>query len=211
MESTPAVVDTVVLRYFLLVDQFEFLLQVLGQPLMVSRVVYDPEDAGDERAMSEMVRSIHVQNQRSIDKGRREGERKRADSFATRLAAIHGHAADGTISVIDMSESELVLFSRLSSDDHVAEFGLTFPLDEGEAATLAIAIERGWVFVSDDSDALKAMRSVRQGHPYQRTRKILIAAAGEGAVTRDEANAIHSEMRMCGFWDTTPPFPLEGS
>jgi len=206
MESTPAVVDTVVLRYFLLVDQFELLVQVLGQPLMVSRVVYDPEDAGDERAMSEMVRSIHVQSQRSIDKGRREEERKRADMFATRLAAIHGHAADGTIALIDMSDSERELFSRLSSDQHVAEFGLTFPLDEGEAATLAIAIERGWIFVSDDTDALTAMRHIRRRHPYQRIRKILIAAADEGAVTRDEANAIHSKMRDVGFWDMTSPF-----
>lgn len=206
MESTPAVVDTVVLRYFLLVDQFELLLQVLGEPLRVSRVVYDPEDAGDERAMSEMVRSVHLQSQRSVDKGRREEERKRADRFATRLATVHGHVADGTISVIDMSESELELFSRLSSDDHVAEFGLTFPLDEGEAATLAIAIERGWVFVSDDSDALTAMQHIRRRHPYQRIRKILIAAADEGAVTRDEANAIHSEMRDFGFWDMTSPF-----
>lgn len=206
MESTPAVVDTVVLRYFLLVDQFELLLQVLGEPLRVSRVVYDPEDAGDERAMSEMGRSIHVQTERSVDKSRREKERKRAHRFATRLAAIHGHASEGTISVIDMSESEREIFSRLSSDDHVAEFGLTFPLDEGEAATLAIAIERGWVFVSDDSDALTAMRHIRRRHPYQRIRKILIAAADEGAVTRDEANAIHSEMRMCGFWDMTSPF-----
>lgn len=206
MESTPAVVDTVVLRYFLLADRFELLLQVLGQPLIVSRVVYDPEDAGDERAMSEMVRSIHVQSQRSVDKSRREEERKRADRFATRLAAIHGHSADGTISVIDMRESELKLFSRLSSDDHVAEFGLTFPLDEGEAASLAIAIQRGWVFVSDDSDALKAMRSIKRSPPYQRIRKILIEAADLGLVSQSEANTIHTEMRMCGFWDVTAPF-----
>lgn len=206
MESTPAVVDTVVLRYFLLVEQFKLLLQAFGEPLMVSRVVYDPEDAGDERAMSEMVRSIHVQSQRSIDKGRREEERKRADRFATRLAAIHGHAADETISVIDMSESELELFSRLSSDVHVAEFGLTFPLDEGEAATLAIAIERGWVFVSDDSDALKAMRSIKQSHPYQRIRRILIEVVDLGLISRSEANSIHATMREFGFWDKQPPF-----
>ena len=199
MVSTPSIVDTVVLRYFFLAERFDLLVEVLGAPLMVSRVVYDPLDAGDEGVMSEMGRSIHVQRQRSVDRRRREEERKRAGRVATQLAAIHSRAADGTISVIDMSESELELFSRLGSGDYTAEFGLTFPLHEGEAATLAIALERGWVFVSDDEDALSAMLTIRHSHLYQRIRRILIEAMDLGLISPSEANAIHATMRECGF------------
>jgi predicted nucleic acid-binding protein len=209
MESTPAIADTVVLRYFLLVDQFDLLLRVLGKPLMVSRVVYDPEDGGEEPSLSEVVRSIHVQRQRAADNRRSEDERKRADLFAVRLAALRGHVLSGTVSVVDMSELELELFGRLGSASHTPEFGLTFPLDDGEAATLAISIERNWVFASDDGDALKAMRHLRRRHPYQRIRKILIEAVDSGVISRAEANTIHAEMRESGFWDPTPPFPSD--
>lgn len=207
----PAIVDTVILRYFLLTDQFDLLVRVLGDPLMVSRVVYDPEDAGEETALSEMVRSIRVQSERAADARRGEDERKRADLFVTRLSAIQNHIRAETISVIDMSETELGMFGRLSSDDHIGEFGLAFPLDDGEAATLAIALERDWVFASDDSDAMKVMREIHRDHPYQRIRKILIEAVDLGLVSQSQANAIHAEMRQSGFWDKTPPFAEESS
>lgn len=206
----PAIVDTVLLRYFLLVERFELLLRVLGQPLMVSRVVYDPENADDERAMSEMVRSIHVQRRRAADQHRTQAERDRAELIARRLAAIHEHFKTGSVSIADMSEAERSLYGRLSADEHVSEFDLKLPLDDGEAASLAIASERGWVFVSDDNDALRAMRAIHPSHPYHRSRKILIEAADWGLISRSDANVIHADMRRLGFWDTTPPCPEEG-
>jgi predicted LPLAT superfamily acyltransferase len=205
----PAIVDTVVFRYFLLVERFELLLRVLGQPLMVSRIVYDPENAEDEQAMSEIVRSIHVQRRRAADRQRTQAERDRAELLARRLAAIHEHFKTGSISIADMSEAERSLYGRLGADEHASEFDLKLPLDDGEAASLAIASERGWVFASDDNDALRAMRAIHQNHPYQRIRKILIEAAGRGLISRSDANAIHTDMGRFGFWDKKPPFSEE--
>ncbi len=37
-----AIVDTVVLRYFLIVGRTELLLDLLGSPIAVSRIVFDP-------------------------------------------------------------------------------------------------------------------------------------------------------------------------
>lgn len=208
-EFDPAIVDTVVLRYFLLVERFDLLARSLGEPLMVSRIVYDYEDRGEEQAMSEMVRSIYVQNRRSNDPKRTSDERDRAGVFAGRLAKVHEVHAAARISVIDMTEPELDLYGQLTNPARCADFGLVFPLDDGEAASLAIALERGWVFATDDGDALRAMRKIRRRHPYQRIRKILIEAARQGIIDPAEANAIHAEMRQCGFWDVKPPFPKE--
>lgn len=210
-EPDPAIVDTVVLRYFLLVERFDVPARFLGEPLMVSRIVYDPEDGGEEQAMSEMVRSIHVQNQRAADQKRASTEQDRARLFAERLAKVHELCAAGRISVTDMTEPEQALYGQLTNEGRSADFGLVFPLDDGEAASLAIALERSWVFATDDGDALRAMRKIRRRHPYQRIRKILTEATHRGLIDRHEANAIHTEMRRFGFWDATRPFSEESA
>lgn len=202
----PAVVDTVVLRYFLLAQRMDLLVGVLGEPLMVSRIVYDDEDSSQERAMSEMARSIHVQLRRTADPKRSSDEQARAGVFAERLAKVHESHAARVISVIDMTESELDLYGQLTNAARTADFGLVFPLGDGEAASLAIALERGWVFATDEADALRAMRKIRRRHPYQRIRKILIEAAERRLIDPSEANAIHAVMRSFGFWDTASPF-----
>lgn len=203
----PAIVDTVILRYFLLVEQFELLTRVLGAPLMVSQLVYDPEDEGSELAMSEMVRSIYVQTEWSADSKRTVDERQRAAMFTDRLAKIHEHFQRGFISVAEMTDTERSLYGRLASDEHAVDFDLMFPLDNGEAASLSIALERGWVFASDDNDALRVLRKIRRNHPYQRIRKILIEATDLQLIERTDANAIHANMRQAGFWDIDLPFP----
>lgn len=178
---------------------------------MVSRIVYDPEDtASDERAMSEIVRAIHVQTSRASDPKRPPDERKRAELLADRLAAIRQHLDSDLISIVDMTDAERHTYARLSAVEHAAALGLVFPLDDGEAASLAIALERGVVFASDDNDALTAMRSRHPDHPYQRIRRILIGAADRGLISREEANGLHDEMRSLGFWDTEMPFAAEG-
>ncbi|MGH9892544.1 MAG: hypothetical protein ACREA0_11265, partial [bacterium] len=83
---------------------------------------------------------------------------------------------------------------------------LVFGLDPGEAACLAIALNRGLVLATDDSDGLKALRKMKQRHPYQRIRRMLVQAADEGLLSRDEANAIHAEMCATGFRDREAPF-----
>ncbi len=203
----PAVVDTVVLRYFLLVERFDLLSRVLGGQIMVSRIVYNPEDRNNSTPLSEMARSVRYQQRRAVNTRLIPVERKQAKRLAARLSAIHDCLSEGTSSV-DMTRQERRLYARLTSEDGTRDdLGITFSLGNGEAASLAIAIERGWTLVTDDNDALRAMRALRPDHPYLRIRRILIDATDHGFVDPAEANAVHTKMRHYGFWDRTSPFP----
>ena len=208
-ESPPdksVIVDTVVLRYFLLVERFDLLAQVLGGRMSTSRIVYDPGDLDKEVVHSEMAKSIQVQNMRSADPKRSREERERAKMFAERLSNIQDCCRSGRILIVDMSQRERSVYARLSSEDNIGEYDIAFPLGDGEAASIAIAVERGWTLATDDNDALKALRKLRPDQPSLRIRRILIDAADLGFITPAEANNIHAEMRNCGFWDKVPPY-----
>lgn len=200
----PAVVDTVVVHYFLLVDRFDVLVGVLGSPIMVSRVVYDPgEPEGvEEDTLSELRRGIRYFRRRAADDRRTDTERGEAGLFADRLSKIDEHIAAGRVEIVDMNDSELDLFARLGSG-----VGSELGLGDGEAATLTIALGRQWVFVSDDQDAIRVLQAMYPSHPFTRIRRILTDAASFGLITVGEANRIHEEMRACGFWDRGVPFP----
>lgn len=207
-ESPRTVADTVVLLNFLLVDEFRLLVALVGRPIAVPRVVFDPE-ASDvpEVAESEIARSIRYYRRVAGDPARGGPARSTAERSAERVGRLGEHHAAGDIGVIDLSESELALLGRLTSSHSCHEFGLRFPLDLGEAACAALALGHGLTLVTDDRDALKAIEHVSAGHPYERTRRLLIRAANEGLITADQANSIHGEMRRFGFWDQDQPFP----
>lgn len=205
--SPDAVVDTVVLRYFLLVDEVDLLLTRFGGSIAVPRVVFDP-DEGDipETARSEVTRSIHYQRRVAQDPARDAERRQLATRNAerlTRVSALHSH---GRVQTIDLSDTERLTLGQLTSPSGCKAFGLVFPLDPGEAACVAVAVARGLTLATDDGDALKALRTIAAEHPYDRIRKLLIRAARSGLISSERANAIHREMRSLGFWDSQPPF-----
>jgi len=208
-DATPAVVDTVILRYFYVVDQAELLFALLGEPLLVPRVVFDPDEEAKipERAMSEITRSIFVQRMRSNDRRRDESERALAASHAARLDQVAADQAAGRIEVADLTSSETEIFAKLGSRGDPLDVGLTFALDPGEAACVAVAVERKLVLATDDSDGLKAYRALRPKGRYERIRKLLKRAGESGLVQPAEANAIHQAMCDAGFWDKGRPFP----
>lgn len=202
-----AVADTVILRYFLLVEHTELLVDLLGVPIFVPRVVFDP-DEGDVplQAMSEMTRSIQFQRTASTDPHASDEEREQARTKADRLAQVHNMLRTGHIQVTDLSHREWEWFARLTDKGRAAEFGLRFGLGAGEAAAVAIAVERGFILATDDEDGLKAVRAIKKRHPYQRIRKMLIEATEQGLLSKQDANAVHEEMRWMGFWDKSRPF-----
>ena len=211
-ESPDAVVDTVVLRYFLLVDEVDLLVDLLGSPLGTPRIVYDDEDvAGAQHdSRSEMARSIEYQRRASTDPARDVGTREEAARNAERLAQATDLHVSGGLVILDLTEAELELVGQLTSPIERLRFGLRFPLDAGEAACLAIAVRRGLVLVTDDADALRALDNHAPQHPYQRIRRLLRLAVQRGLRTEDRANGIHREMRRLGFWDHEDPFPASG-
>lgn len=208
--SPESVVDTVVLRYFALVDETDLLIRLLGEPIGTPRVVYDHDEGPHlpDDARSEITRSIAYQQRASGDPARDHEARRNAARNATRLAAIASLHTSGRLTILDMEHHEVELMGRLTSPTGRKAFGLRFPLDPGEAACLAIAVHRGLVLATDDADALRALERHKPGHPYQRIRKLLITAVDRGICARDRANAIHREMRRLGFWDREDPFPV---
>jgi hypothetical protein len=207
----PAILDTVVLRYFLFIDRHDLLLGLLGRPLRAPRIVFDPqEEAGlPELSMSEITRSIRIQANWAEDNKRPRHLRERAARNAQRLRQVHALHDSGDLQAEDMTDAELATFAQLLSGKQVGQMGLVAPLGPGEAAAVAIAIARGWVFASDDSDALAILEQLNPGHPYERIRRLLQRAANEGRISRREANEIHQEMVRLGFRDRTRPFPRE--
>lgn len=210
-ESPETVVDTVVLRCFLMVDEFDLLAKLVGDPVAVPRIVYDPDEPDhlDETARSEISRSIEYQRRVSHDPARDESARDIATRNADRLGDVDGLHHRGRVDVLDLTPGELQLLGRLTSREGCGDFGLRFPLDAGEAACLAVAVERGLTLATDDSDALTALARHAPGHSYERIRRLLIAAGERGLCTKTRANEMHREMRRLGFWDNTPPFPDE--
>ena len=207
--ADPAVADTVILRYFLFVHRSDLLLELLGRPVYTPRIVFDPEEGlpAREEAMSEVTRSILVQRRTAADPGRSRRDREEAQRKADGLEEIRALHSSGVVEVVDLSDEELVSFARLTSSKGARELGLTFRLHPGEAACVAIAVNRGWVLATDDQDALKALEHLSPGHAYQRIRRLLRQGAESGVLPRENANAIHTEMTGLGFRDDELPFP----
>ena len=204
------VVDTVVLRYFLLVDKFDLLLQLLEGRVFVPRVVFDPDelDTEPESSLSELSRSIRIQASWAVDPTRDPSARQMAKTYSERLGRIQKYVEAGRIEIIDLSDEERELFAELV-DGRSDRVVLRFPLGPGEAACVAVAVHRGCVFVSDDNDGLRALEELKAGYSYERVRRLLIRAGENGLINEAEANEIHASMVEAGFRDVEVPFPTE--
>lgn len=207
-EPGSAVVDTVVLHYFLLARRCDLLASLIGAPLLVPRIVFDPDEGSVPVSVrSEITRGIEVLSRNAANAHQPEESRRAAALKAQRLREVADLHEQGSIHVLDLTVTERALAGRLNSGDHLAQFQLRFPLGMGEAACVAIALERGYVLVTDDSAALEVFLRLQPGGQHARIRGLLRMAAEAGTVTQTEANAIHTEMTTLGFWDRMLPFP----
>lgn len=66
----------------------------------------------------------------------------------------------GALSVVNLSEQELVAYATLRDVDHARRYGLIAPLGRGEAAVLAVAEARGWNLATDDQDAINVAQQL---------------------------------------------------
>lgn len=212
----PTVVDTVVLHYFLVVGQVELLMELLDPPVGVPRIVFDPKDAeGLDGLVSELRQNIRYEERIARSRVPRDGDdaapeleesRKTAEERAEKLSAVEDLVRTGRVEILDLTEPEFDLVDRLTARIPDASLGLVLPLDEGEAACVAMAFERGWVLATDDGDALRVLNNLASGHEYERIRRLLVRAATSGLETKSDANEIHQQMREAGFWDDSLPF-----
>ncbi len=146
------IVDTTAIRHFAMIGQAPLLIQILGGTLNVPREVFDPDEDlnSPEFLLSELGRTIrYVTGRGSADPDR--------DAHPGRLYALR---VDNAISVIDLTVDELAFSAELSSANTQRRLGLAGRLGPGEAAVMAIAINRNWAAVIDDGSARSALREL---------------------------------------------------
>src|ERR1700733_14104436 len=187
--TVDSVLDTAVLRYFLLAERTDLLTELLGRPLGVPRTVFDPaeEEGAPEDVMSDVRRSIVIQQRRSYDRTRSKGAQGDAQRNAECLARIEELHAEGSVVTLDMTAEERALFSRMTSNEEAQSVGLRVALGFGEAACVAIAIHRGCLLVTDDEDALRVLHKLGTNTQHTRIRGLLQTAAKQKLLSRSSA------------------------
>lgn len=200
------IIDTVVLLYFLLAEQEDLLGDLIGWPLRVPFAVYDPDDwTGPLESKPRLELSSEIrQAEEYFDNMALET----GDTGATfKINKVNRLYAEDRVVVEDMDPGEQRLADEIQGA-RVLQLGLRASLGPGEAACIAIALQREWTIVTDDNDALKALSGLYgdRNYSYERIRKLLIRAAVENRVTEKEANRIHDSMVSYGFWDSQRPF-----
>lgn len=202
------IVDTVVLLYFMLAGQQPLLVRLLGSPLRVPEVVYDPQERSlPDTALQRPELLSEMRQATSHYEIRAESSDLSRTRFE-RLSKIDALQRQGHVEPVELTPTEMTLSAQLQSRDGVAAHSIQAPLGPGEASCVAIAHERGWTIATDDTDALTVLSELHGGNefPYERIRSLLVRAGTDGFVTRDEANRIHRKMRFAGFWGDEPPF-----
>lgn len=96
----------------------------------------------------------------------------------------------------DIDWSWLTVLS-LTEEERKARDELMPPLDEGEAACLALARSRGYAFLTDDRVARREAR--RLGVPLSGTIGVLKSLVHEGRVSLEEADEALQQMIALGY------------
>lgn len=205
-DDVPWIADTVIIRNFLLVNRMDVLLELAGGNVCVPSEVLHPDDfraaaPAPLGPLSELGRGLWLYRERASDPHLKETDQALLTARLARFESLPDLLQRAAIRVVELADSELMLFARLRDREFLTTLGLR-RLGAGEAACLAVATSRGWVLATDDGDALRALASLAPGHPYRRTRQVLELAVSEGLLSCGEARSIHHSMvREHGFWD----------
>ena len=202
--NQPVVFDTVVVNYFLASGEIDLLARVCGRPLAIPRSVFDPDedDDGREEAMSELRRGLHLHRRRCEDEGAPPEQREKSDRALPEFERLPELVSTGTLVVVDLVDPETSLYAEFRDAAAVQRFGLVVGLGPGEAAVLAICVNRGWRPATDDNDAIWVAEQILPGVRPMRIRALLRMAVESDLIDLPRARLIHSSMRELGFWDT---------
>lgn len=201
--DAPVVADTVVVNYFLAVGEVHLLAELCNGTINVPRSVFDPDesDAAPDEVLSELRRGWHLHRRRAADPDASEPGATRSRNALPHFDQLPD-LSSGPLRAVDLTEEELITFSRLRDGQQAPSFGLVMPLGPGEAAVLSVAATRGWRFATDDQDAIRVAEQLMPGARALRIRSLLRASVNAGIVNIARARAIHAAMKSAGFWDT---------
>lgn len=200
----PVVFDTVVVNYFLAAGEIRLLADICGGSLLIPRAVFDPDEAdgGREEAMSELRRGLHLHRRRCEEAGAPPEQRARSQRALPEFEQLSGFVHSGLVRVADLQDDELDLYAELREAARMRRFGLLVGLGPGEAAVLAICVNRSWHPATDDNDAIRVAGQLLPGVRPLRIRALLKLAVERDIVDLPRARTIHETMRELGFWDT---------
>ena len=100
--------------------------------------------------------------------------------------------------VYPLSPNGWLHLTALSGDDELRLFGQLPPtLHRGEASCLAIAVQRGWAFLTDDARARNIAREHRV--VLSGTLGVLTQAIRTGLLSMDEANQLLAQIIQAGY------------
>lgn len=113
---------------------------------------------------------------------------------------------------VEPCKEELVLAARLSNRKIRSEVRRICPetsrkkleLDPGEAEAAAIAITRGWTFLTEDQASVELLGCLYPDVPVQRTCTLLVHAVDQATLTCEEASELFNRRMVdeLGFWAT---------
>ena len=203
--SRNCIADTSLLNNFVHSGSARLLDQLLTRPVHLSPTVLDVQetllpDFPRVPVASEFLRPLYMS---SLPEHR---EYREIAPFLQSFALSAGDLWEP----VEPSREELTLAARLSSKsirDQVRSAcpEITRPrieLDPGEAETAAIAITRGWTFLTDDQASTELLRCLYPNVPIMRTCPLLVHAVEQGYISCEEA-ADRFNRRIVdelGFW-----------
>jgi predicted nucleic acid-binding protein len=198
-----AVCDTVVINYFLAVGEFDLLASILGT-VQVPRAVFDPHEPHNiaDEAASELRNGLRHHQRRAANQELAPERRALAATALQHFRRLPQLCSDGHLVTLDMTRAELDVFAQLRDRNHVRQFGLIDGLGQGEAAAVAIALNRNLALATDDQDAINLLQRTAPDTTIIRIRSLLIEAAQQNLVAPTYAQAIHEAMKQHGFWDS---------
>jgi hypothetical protein len=106
--------------------------------------------------------------------------------------------ADGAIEVASLRDAEVETFVTLA-----AAFG-----DDGEAATAALAVHRGWALATDDRRAINVLRRVAPQMRLVSTPELIQHWAEEAAVSSDVLRTVLINVRTRARYEPHARHPL---
>jgi predicted nucleic acid-binding protein len=172
--------NTTPVRYFALTGLFHVLVSISGGAVLIPRQVLNPEEDTDttpESLLSEIGRSEIFWSKRSRDA-------EAMDNWS-RLRELRQRQ---DVHIIDLEDAETRLFDELVSPPTARIAGLKSALGAGEAAVIAVAVERGWSAAIDDAEARRILSACFT------TRELLRRAVAEDVIQSPDAQIVYHDM-----------------
>ncbi len=205
--SRRCIADTSLLNNFVHSASAWVLDRLLGGPIYLSPTVLDvretllPDFPRTEPA-SEFLRPLHMAGQPGYS------DYRKIAPFIQSFALGVGDLWEP----IEPTKGELALAARLSGRRIRSEVRRSCPetsrkkveLDPGEAEAAALAITRGWTFLTEDQASVELLGCLYPEVPVQRTCTLLLHAVERETLTCEEAAELFNRRVVdeLGFWAT---------